>query len=172
MFTYTCKDINGCNQYLKQIILHVFLRKTSHRLKGKVSSHAMKREKQHSSPVFYISKNSNWRCIIPCGTTFRNFSAFCIFLPSLHLRLSSWSLFFFFLGGGHFWLTVSATVTNLRGRLSRVELTNSHHHRQKRAPTTDTVLISNFCSSDCSQMCCYCSWDVLMHSLFLQPLCY
>lgn len=56
MFTYTCKDINGCNQYLKQIILHVFLRKTSHRLKGKVSSHAMKRENQHSSPVFYISK--------------------------------------------------------------------------------------------------------------------
>lgn len=44
MFTYMCKDINGCNQYLKQIILHVFSRKTSHRLKGKVFSHTMKRE--------------------------------------------------------------------------------------------------------------------------------
>lgn len=44
MFTYTCKDINGCNQYLKQIILHVFLRKMSHHLKGKVFSHTLKRE--------------------------------------------------------------------------------------------------------------------------------
>lgn len=50
MFTYTCKDINGCNQYLELIILHVFLRKTSHRLNGKALSHTMRRENLSKGP--------------------------------------------------------------------------------------------------------------------------
>lgn len=56
MFTYTCRDINGCNQYLKQNILHVFERLTA--LKGKFSVILGKGrifqtdKKQHSDPEF------------------------------------------------------------------------------------------------------------------------